>query len=118
MHMVVDVPVVQLQQVPQALMVQTVQNMRFLWQFLVKVLTCPFVQRQSSWSETVQKIRSFLQFLDKVVDVPVVVDGSCLVLSVQELWSSCCADKLRWGFLRALYTGTGPEAVSTGTRLP
>ena len=28
------------------------------------------------------------------------------------------AHKLRWGFFRALYTGTGPGAVSTGTRPP
>ena len=28
------------------------------------------------------------------------------------------AHELRWGFFRALYTGTGPEVVSTGTRPP
>ena len=27
-------------------------------------------------------------------------------------------DELKWGFFRALYTGTGPGAVSTGTRYP
>ena len=28
------------------------------------------------------------------------------------------AHELRWGFFRALYTGTGPGAMSTGIRLP
>ena len=37
--------------------------------------------------QTVQNMR-FRQFLDKVVDVPDVVDDRCVVLSVQELWSS------------------------------
>ena len=42
--MAVDVPVVQLQQVPLVLTVQAVKNIRFLRQFTDKVLTCPFVQ--------------------------------------------------------------------------
>ena len=36
-----------------------------------------------------------VQFLDKVVDVPDVVDDRRVMLSVEELWSSCCAVKLR-----------------------
>ena len=41
LYMVVDVPVVQMQQVAQALMVQTVQYLRFLRQFLDKVADVP-----------------------------------------------------------------------------
>ena len=42
---VVDVPVVQLQQVPHALMVQTVQNTRFLRQFLVPTSMVEYASR-------------------------------------------------------------------------
>ena len=80
---VVDVPVGQMQQLVRCPFMQR------------QVSWGPSVQRQSresSWCETVQKTRSSLQFLSKVVDVPVVLDDRRMMLSVQELWSSCCAD--------------------------
>ena len=46
---------------------------------------------RSQTSESLGMVRG-VQFLDKVADVPVVVDDRRVVLSVQELWSSCCAE--------------------------
>ena len=43
----------------------------------------------------------------------------CSSLDGLEAWAAHHLDaELRWRFLRALYTGTGPGAVFTGTRLP
>ena len=53
---------------------------------VVDVDRCPFVQRQSSWSETQQKTWSSLQFLAKVVDVPVVVTTGTWHCQSRLLW--------------------------------
>ena len=59
-----------------------------------------------------------------VVDTPVLCNdrcrGNCGVSAVAAHRQGLGAevDELRCGFFRALYTGTGPGAVSTGTRLP
>ena len=69
---------------------------------------------RSQTSESLGMARG-VQFLDKVVDVPVVVDDRRVVLSAQELWSSCCDDGVI--FQGPAHTGAGPGAVS-GTQLP
>ena len=74
-----------------------------------------------------------VQFLDEVVDMRVIVHvvffvlhacwrvGYTVVYPQLQLIDKVLApwfDELRGGFFRALYTGTGPGVVSTGTRPP
>ena len=130
---VFDVPGVRVVQVSQLLEVTLVIPE---FQLVEKIRTCSWTMSTTCplvcnnwWSMSRLRLSTWgpRQFLDKVVDMTVGVSTSawfrlcrenCGVSAVAAHRQGLGAevDELRGGFFRALYIGTGPGAVSTGTR--
>ena len=96
-----------------------------LVQFLDKVVDMPVGVQLSGFAESCSKLRSLRSCSSStsLVHVPVVLQRLVpMVRTVQlvghEVWAAHDSDDELWVFFRSLYTGTGAEAVSNGTRPP